>query len=100
MPSATPSSRSEVIRTPGSPQATTAPNGPRSLSTLTAKPCIETRRDTWMPIDAILRSSTQTPVYSRPARVPAGTPACCSASTSAASIVSTNARTLGTCMIG
>ena len=53
-----------------------------------------------MPIEPILRSPTQTPVYSRPSRVPAGTPAARIASTSADSIVSTNARTFGTCMIG
>ncbi len=62
MPSSTPSACSEVIRTSGSPQAITSLNGARSLSTLTAKPCIDTRRDTWMPIEAILRSSTHTPV--------------------------------------
>ena len=67
---------------------------------MTAKPCMDTRRETWMPIEAILRSSTHTPVSSRPSRVPAGTPAARMASISARSIVSTNARTFGTCMIG
>jgi hypothetical protein len=99
-PSSTPSARSDVIRTSGSPQAITEPNGDRSLSTLTAKPCMLTRRDTWIPIDAILRSSTHTQVSSRPSRRCAATPASRSAVTSAASIVSTNARTFGTCMIG
>ena len=53
-----------------------------------------------MPIEAILRSSTHTPVSSLPERVPAETPAARMASISARSIVSTNARTFGTCMIG
>ena len=88
------------MRTSGSPHAMTRVNGSRSLSTLTANPCIETRRATWMPIDAILRSATQTPVNSRPSRTRASTPASRSAATSADSIVSTNARTFGTCMIG
>ena len=100
IPSGEPSAASDVIRTSGRPQAITSPNGARSLSTLTANPCIDTRRDTWMPIDAILRSSTQTPVYSRPSRTCASTPAAPIAATSARSIVSTNARTFGTCMIG
>ena len=58
----------EVIRTSGSPQATTHSKGCRSLSTLTAKPCVVTSRATCTPIEAILRSPSQTPVKSRPSR--------------------------------
>ncbi len=52
----------EVIATSGSPQATTHEKGSRSLSTLIANPCVETPRETWTPSEAILRSSTHTPV--------------------------------------
>ena len=51
----------EVIATPASPQGTIQENGSRSLSTLTAKPCVATPRETCTPIEAILRSPTQTP---------------------------------------
>jgi peptidoglycan hydrolase CwlO-like protein len=56
------SSALEVIATDGSPQATTHVNGARSLVTLTAKPCVDTPRERCTPIEAILRSSTHTPV--------------------------------------
>ena len=59
----------EVMRTPSRPQGTTHSNGCRSLSTLMAKPWVVTPRETWTPIEPILRSSTQTPV--RPSRGPA-----------------------------
>ena len=52
----------DVMRTSGSPQATTQLNGCRSLSTLTAKPWVVTPRETCRPIEAILRSSIHTPV--------------------------------------
>ena len=82
------SSASEVMRTPGSPQATTWWNGSTSLSTLTAKPCALTPRERWTPIEAILRSSTHTPVYCGPSwsRPRAAMPSSASASTIAASI--------------
>ncbi len=48
---------SEVICTSGRPQATTQENGSRSFSTLTAKPCVVTPRETCTPIEAILRSA-------------------------------------------
>jgi hypothetical protein len=53
---------SEVICTSWRPQGTIQPNGARSFSTLMAKPCVVTPRATWTPIEAILRSPTQTPV--------------------------------------
>jgi hypothetical protein len=55
-----------------------------------------------MPIEAILRSSTHTPVYSRPSceRGRALTPASPSASTIAPSIAATNRGTSPTRMIG
>ena len=56
------SATSDVICTPSSPHGTIQLNGSRSLSTFTANPCIETPRERWTPIDAILRSPTQTPV--------------------------------------
>ena len=59
---ARPPRASEVIAHAGSPQATTQSNGARSLSTLTAKPCVDTPRERCTPIEAILRSSTHTPV--------------------------------------
>ena len=52
----------EVICTSGSPHATTQENGSSSFSTLTAKPCVAMPRETCTPIEAILRSSTHTPV--------------------------------------
>src|SRR5581483_7122739 len=54
MPSPRPfvSAASEVICTPGSPQATTQENGSRSFSTLTAKPCVEIPRETCTPSEA------------------------------------------------
>ena len=59
-----PVSRSnEVIATPSSPHGTIHENGSRSFSTLTANPWVDTPRERCTPIDAILRSSTQTPVY-------------------------------------
>ena len=101
-PSGEPSSATDVIETDGSPHATTQVNGARSLVTLTAKPCAETPRETWIPIEAILRSPAHTPVYSRPSceRGRAVTPASASASTIAPSIVATNAGTSPTRMIG
>ena len=75
----------DVIRTPSRPHGTTHSNGCRSLSTLTAKPWVVTPRETWMPIEAILRSSTQTPVS--PSRGPAAMPSSASAATIARSIV-------------
>src|SRR3954468_4718218 len=75
----------EVMRTPSSPHGTTHSNGWRSLSTLIAKPCVVTPRETWTPIEPILRSSTQTPV--RPSRGPAAMPSSASAATIASSIV-------------
>jgi hypothetical protein len=88
--------------TDGSPQATTQVNGARSLVTLTAKPCAETPREMCTPIEAILRSSTQTPVKSRPSaeRARARRPASPSAATIARSIVATNSGTSPTRMIG
>ena len=64
MPSPEPSvsTASDVICTSGRPQATTQPKGSRSFSTLTAKPCVEMPREMCTPSEAILRSSTQTPV--------------------------------------
>ncbi|MBV9943874.1 MAG: hypothetical protein JO262_17230 [Solirubrobacterales bacterium] len=56
------SSISEVIRTPSRPQGTIQLKGSRSSSTLTANPCVLTPRDRCTPIEAILRSSTHTPV--------------------------------------
>ena len=56
----------DVICTPSSPHGTTQPNGARSLSTLIAKPCVVTPRETCTPIEAILRSPAQTPVKSGP----------------------------------
>ena len=92
----------EVIRTPSRPQGTTHSNGWRSLSTLTAKPCVVTPRATWTPIDAILRSPTHTPVKSRPSsgRARAASPSSASAATMADSMVRTNAMTSVTPMIG
>jgi hypothetical protein len=53
----------EVICTSGRPQATTQVNGSSDrASTLAAKPCVVTPRETCTPIDASLRFSTQTPV--------------------------------------
>ena len=52
----------DVIRTSGRPQAVTWWKGATSLSTLTAKPWAVTPLERWTPIEAILRSSTQTPV--------------------------------------
>ena len=52
----------EVIVTSGRPQAITHENGSRSLSTLTANPCVAMPRETCTPIEAILRSCTHTPV--------------------------------------
>ena len=60
------SSAIDVIRTPGSPHAVTWWNGSTSLSTLIANPCVLTPRETWTPIEAILRSSTHTPVNCGP----------------------------------
>ena len=50
------------MATSASPQAMTQENGSRSFSTLTAKPWVLTPRETCRPIEAILRSSTHTPV--------------------------------------
>ena len=74
--------------TSGSPQATTHRNGSSSLFTLTANPCVLTPRETCRPIEAILRSSTHTPVKSGPSeqRERARTPSWASAETIAASI--------------
>ena len=60
----------EVIRTPSSPHGTIQENGCRSFSTLTAKPWVLTPRATCTPIEAIFRSSTHTPVKSRPSAEP------------------------------
>ena len=75
----------DVMRTPSRPHGTTHSNGWRSLSTLMAKPCVVTPRETWTPIEPILRSSTHTPV--RPSRGPASMPSSASAATIASSIV-------------
>ena len=77
----------EVMRTPSIPQGTTYSNGWRSLSTLIAKPCVVTPRDTCTPIDPILRSPAQTPVS--PSRTSASIPSSASAATMARSIVFT-----------
>ena len=97
-----PSCATEVIRTSGSPQATTHVNGARSLVTLSAKPCMETPRETCTPIEAILRSCTHTPVKSGPSsvRTRATTPSSPSAATIARSIVRTWTRTSSVRMIG
>ena len=50
-PRASPPRAATSSARPGSPQATTQLNGSRSLSTLTAKPCIDTRREMWTPIE-------------------------------------------------
>ena len=75
----------EVMRTPSRPHGTTHSNGCRSLSTLIAKPWVVTPRETWTPIEPILRSSTHTPVS--PSRGPAVIPSSASAATIASSIV-------------
>ena len=77
----------DVIRAPGTPQAETQSNGARSLSTLTAKPCIVTWRETWIPIEAIFASPAQTPVSLSGTR--AAIPSSASAAISAASRSST-----------
>ena len=48
------------------PHGTIQRNGSRSLSALTAKPCVVTRRETCTPIDAILRPPVHTPVGRSP----------------------------------
>ena len=80
------------MRTSGRPQGTTHSKGCRSLSTLTAKPCVVTSRERCTPIEAILRSAVQTPMKSRPSPERprgAGTPSSTSAVTIACSIVRT-----------
>ena len=83
------SSATEVMRTSGRPHAVTWWNGSTSLSTLIAKPCALTPLERWTPIDAILRSSTQTPVYAAPSwsRPRASMPSSASAAAIASSIV-------------
>src|SRR3954452_21576588 len=97
-----PSRMSDVMRTPSSPHGTTHSNGCRSFWTLTAKPWVVTPLETCTPIDAILRSSAQTPVKSAPSSVRTRTSTCSSASavTIARSIVRTNAMTSSVRMIG
>src|SRR5262249_30790551 len=53
---------SEVITLASSPHGFMAPKRSRSVATLRAKPCSVTQRRTAMPIEATLRSPSQTPV--------------------------------------
>ena len=89
----------EVTRTWSIPQGTIHSNGWRSLSTLTASPCVDTPPDTRTPIDAIFESPAQTPVKGV-SRGSASTPSSASAATIARSIVWTKSATRSTAMIG
>jgi hypothetical protein len=92
----------EVIRTPSSPHGTIHPNGCRSFWTLTANPCVVTPRERCTPIEAILRSSTHTPVYAGPSseRARATTPSSANAATTASSSDRTYATTSSVRTIG
>src|SRR4029079_2797273 len=54
---------SDVMRTDWMPHGTMRSKKRRSVATLSAKPCQVTQSRACTPIDAILRSSIQTPVY-------------------------------------
>ncbi len=89
----------EVMRTWSMPQGTIHSKGVRSLSTLTARPCVETPPETRTPIEAILASPAQMPVCGC-ARGSDSTPSSRRAATIARSIVCTKSATRSTSITG
>src|ERR671910_110711 len=89
----------EVMRAWSIPQGTIQSNGWRSLSTFTARPCVETRADSRTPMEPIFESPTHTPVNGV-SRGSAAMPSSARAATIARSIVWTKSATRSTAMIG